>query len=80
MNATALVTFLSLLTGGLEYVDAKAITLEALPVRWFKFDDSVPAHQVTIALEEARLAVEMAMQVRASAGLEATASSPNMQS
>lgn len=63
-NATAPATFESLLTGGLEAVDAKLARSEAL-VRRFAVDDSVPVHQVTIALEEARLAVEMAMQVRA---------------
>lgn len=63
-NATAPATFESLLTGGLEGVDAKLARSEAL-VRRFAVDDSVPVHQVTIALEEARLAVEMAMQVRA---------------
>lgn len=62
--ATAPATFDSLLTGGLQAVDAKLARSEAL-VRQFAIDDSVPLHQVTIALEEARLAVEMAMQVRA---------------
>lgn len=57
-------TFESLLTGGLQTVDAKLARSEAL-VRQFAIDDTVPLHQVTIALEEARLAVEMAMQVRA---------------
>lgn len=57
-------SFEALLTGGLQAVDAKLARSEAL-VRQFAVDDSVPLHQVTIALEEARLAVEMAMQVRA---------------
>jgi len=30
----------------------------------FALDDTIPIHQVTIALEEARLAVELALQVR----------------
>jgi len=33
-------------------------------VKAFALDDSIPVHQVTFALEEARLAVELAMQVR----------------
>lgn len=57
-------TFEALLTGGLQAVDAKLAHSEAL-VRQFAVDDNVPLHQVTIALEEARLAIEMAMQVRA---------------
>lgn len=63
-SAAAPATFESLLTGGLQAVDAKLARSEAL-VRQFAVDDSIPLHQVTIALEEARLAVEMAMQVRA---------------
>lgn len=63
-SAGAPATFESLLTGGLQAVDAKLARSEAL-VRQFAVDDSIPLHQVTIALEEARLAVEMAMQVRA---------------
>lgn len=62
--AAAPATFDALLTGGLQAVDAKLARSEAL-VRQFALDDTVPLHQVTIALEEARLAVEMAMQVRA---------------
>ena len=33
-------------------------------VRDFALDDAVPIHEVTIALEEARLGVELAMQMR----------------
>lgn len=52
-----------LLMQGLQSVDAKLNASDAL-VRRFAVDDSVPVHQVTIALEEARLSVELAMQVR----------------
>lgn len=55
--------FGDLLKAGLSAVDAKLETADAL-VRRFAVDDSVPVHHVTIALEEARLAVELAMQVR----------------
>ena len=49
---------------GLNGVNAKLDQADAL-VRRFAVDDSVPVHQVTMALEEARLSVELAMQVRA---------------
>ncbi len=55
--------FGSLVMDGLRGVDAKLNTADAL-VQRFAVDDSVPLHHVTIALEEARLAVELAMQVR----------------
>ena len=45
-------------------MDAKVANADQL-VQQFALDDSVPLHQVTIALEEARLSVEFAMQVRA---------------
>lgn len=56
--------FGSLLAQGIGAVDAKVGHADAL-VAQFAIDDSVPVHQVTIALEEARLSVEFAMQVRA---------------
>lgn len=55
--------FGALLTQGLQQVDAKLVQADAL-ARRFAVDDSIPVHQVTMALEEARLAVELAMQVR----------------
>lgn len=55
--------FADILTTGLQSVDAKIGTADAL-VKSFALDGSVPIHQVTAALEEARLAVEVAMQVR----------------
>ena len=45
-------------------MDAKVARADQLVTR-FALDDSVPVHQVTVALEEARLSVELAMQVRA---------------
>ena len=57
-------SFGNLLTQGLSDVHNKVATADKL-VRQFALDgSSVPIHEVTIALEEARLAVEMAMQVR----------------
>ena len=55
--------FGALLLSGLHGLDAKLDQADAL-VRRFAVDDSVPIHQVTMALEEARLSVELAMQVR----------------
>ncbi len=56
-------SFAELLAQGLNNVEARVDHANAL-VRAFAVDDSVPIHEVTIALEEARLAVEFAMQVR----------------
>jgi flagellar hook-basal body complex protein FliE len=56
--------FAALLAQGIGAVDAKVARADELVAR-FAVDDSVPVHQVTIALEEARLSVELAMQVRA---------------
>ncbi len=57
------VNFGALLMGGVGQVEAKIKTADNL-VRRFALDDSIPVHQVTIALEEARLAVELAVQIR----------------
>jgi flagellar hook-basal body complex protein FliE len=56
--------FADILAAGMRQVDAKLSTADSL-VRQFALDDSVPVHKVTYALEEARLSVELAMQVRA---------------
>lgn len=55
--------FGDVLMSGLRAVDTRLETAEQL-VRRFAVDDSIPVHQVTIALEQARLSVELAMQVR----------------
>jgi flagellar hook-basal body complex protein FliE len=56
--------FEDVLMQGLRGVDAKVATADKL-VQQFAVDDAVPVHQVTMALEQARLSVELAMQVRA---------------
>jgi flagellar hook-basal body complex protein FliE len=56
-------SFASILVDGMRQVDAKVANANSL-VQRFAIDDTVPIHQVTYALEEARLAVELAMQVR----------------
>jgi len=55
-------SFSSLLQG-LQSMEAKITKADEM-VKRFAIDDSVPAHQVTYALEEARLSIELAMQVR----------------
>ena len=55
--------FGSLISSGVSHVEAKVDQADAL-VHQFALDDSIPIHQVTMAIEEARLAVELAVQVR----------------
>lgn len=55
--------FGDLLSGGLRQIDQRVASADAL-VRSFALDDNVPLHQVTFALEQARLSVELAMQVQ----------------
>ena len=63
-SAISTASFADTLLAGLRRVDTKVADAEVL-ARRFALDDSVPIHQVTMALEEARLSVELAMQVRA---------------
>ena len=56
-------SFAGLIARGVEQAEAKVDHANAL-VREFAIDGSVPLHEVTIALEEARLAVDLAMQIR----------------
>lgn len=56
-------SFASLLADGIKSMEAKVGHADEM-VKAFALDDSIPVHQVTYALEEARLAVELAMQVR----------------
>jgi flagellar hook-basal body complex protein FliE len=56
-------SFADVLMTGLRGVDAKIATADKL-VQQFAVDDSVPVHQVTMALADAKTAVELAMQVR----------------
>lgn len=57
-------SFASLIQSSIANMDAKVAQADELVTR-FALDDSVPVHQVTVAIEEARLSVELAMQVRA---------------
>lgn len=56
--------FAALLTGGVADVEAKVAEADKL-ARAFVLDDSVPVHQVTYALEQARMSLELMLQVRA---------------
>lgn len=56
-------SFASLLTQGIKAVEGKVAHADEM-VKAFALNDGIPVHQVTYALEEARLAVELAMQVR----------------
>lgn len=55
--------FGDLLANGLAGVDAKVAKADGL-MKSFALGEAIPVHQVTIALEEARIAVELAVQVR----------------
>jgi flagellar hook-basal body complex protein FliE len=57
-------SFSQMLLDGVGAVDRRVAGADAM-VRAFATDGSVPLHQVTFALEEARLSVELMMQVRA---------------
>lgn len=57
------VSFSEMIAKELSVVEAKVDKANEI-VREFALDDDIPIHQVTIALEEARFAVELAMQVR----------------
>lgn len=55
--------FADLLASGLSAVDARVAKADAL-VAAFAKGDAVPVHEVTLALEQARLSVELAAEVR----------------
>lgn len=57
-------SFTQILMDGIASVNERVANADAM-VRAFAVDDSVPLHQVTFALEEARLSMELMMQVRA---------------
>jgi flagellar hook-basal body complex protein FliE len=56
-------SFASMLLDGADKVNSQLIQADA-KVRAFALDDSVPVHEVTFALEQARMSVELMMQVR----------------
>src|SRR5580698_6026179 len=56
-------TFANLLMDGVGKVNRQVLDAQSLATA-FAVDDSVPVHQVTYALEQARLSVELMLQVR----------------
>jgi len=57
------VSFSQMLSAGVESTNAKIAEADRLVVA-FATDNTIPAHQVTLALEEARLSLEFMVQVR----------------
>jgi len=56
-------SFSQLLLDGIGDVSSKTVEADK-QVRSFILDDSIPVHQVTFALEQARLSLELMVQVR----------------
>lgn len=59
----ATTSFANMLTDGVEQLMSKVEDADRL-TRAFIVDDNIPVHQVTFALEQARLSMELMMQVR----------------
>jgi len=57
-------SFARMLLDGVGQVDARLQDADAI-ARAFVLDDSIPVHQVTYALERARMSLELMLQVRA---------------
>jgi flagellar hook-basal body complex protein FliE len=57
-------SFGDMLMQGVQSVDRRVANADSM-VRAFALNGDVPIHQVTFALEEARLSLELMMQVRA---------------
>lgn len=55
--------FARMLVDGIQGVNDKAIVADRT-VRAFVLDDAIPVHQVSFALEESRLSLELMLQVR----------------
>lgn len=62
-NEIANADFSRVLAEATQSLQARVEHADAM-VRRFVVDESTPIHEVTIALEEARIAVELALQVR----------------
>lgn len=62
-HASSSESFADLIARGVGEVETRIDRADRL-VRDFVVDDSIPVHEVTIALEQARVAVELAVQVR----------------
>ncbi len=56
-------SFADMLVNGIEAVEGKVAAANSI-ANAFVLDDNIPVHQVTFALEEARLSLELALQIR----------------
>jgi flagellar hook-basal body complex protein FliE len=56
-------SFSRMILDGIAQVDAKLVDADAMTTA-FALDDSIPVHQVTYALEQARLSFQLMMEVR----------------
>lgn len=56
-------SFAQLLTDGVDGLNTKLQNADNM-VRAFTLDDSIPVHQVTFALEQAKASMELALQIR----------------
>ena len=56
-------SFSQLLSSGVEKVNTDLLQADKM-ARAFAVDDSIPVHQVTYALEQARLSLDLALQMR----------------
>jgi flagellar hook-basal body complex protein FliE len=61
--ASAGMPFAQMLSNGIEEVNAKQLDADKM-VHAFALDDTIPVHQVTFALEQAQLSLELMLQVR----------------
>jgi flagellar hook-basal body complex protein FliE len=76
-SATGAMSFGEILSSGINATNTKLVDADKL-VAQFAVDDSIPVHQVTYALEQARLSFELLIQVR-NRMLEASQQLMNMQ-
>lgn len=76
-QVTDRLSFSEILSKGIEATNNKLVEADRL-VAQFAVDDSIPLHQVTYALEQARMSFELMIQVRNRA-LEAAQQLMNMQ-
>ncbi len=56
-------SFAQLMASGVEQVEHRIAAADTL-ARAFALDDSIPVHQVTFALEQAKMSLELMLQVR----------------
>ncbi|MBV8975792.1 MAG: flagellar hook-basal body complex protein FliE [Alphaproteobacteria bacterium] len=63
VQAAHAASFSSLLTQGVDAVNQKALDADS-KLRAFALDDSIPVHQVTYALSQAQLSLELMIQMR----------------